>query len=93
MNLQTPKSKRECIICDHLLSTHYIKKALFSVTIEVKTCQGNLNIIWEKGYGGRRIGCGMVGEEVFQEIRITIVKSIKIEMKCEVVIIYFKNWI
>ena len=35
----------------------------------------------------------MVGEEVFQEIRITIVKSIKIEMKCELVIIYFKNWI
>ena len=66
---------------------------MFSVTIEVKTCQRNLSIIWGKGCGGGRISCGMVGEEVFQEIRITIVKSIKIVMECEVVIIYFKNWI
>lgn len=46
---------------------------------------------WRERLG--RTNYDMVGEEICQEIRRTVVKSTKIEMKYGVVIIYFKNWI
>lgn len=46
--------------------------------------------MWERERFGRA-DSDVVGEEICQKIRITVVKSTKIEMKCAVVIIYFKN--
>lgn len=53
----------------------------------VKTCQGNWNRIGGKGCDrGKGLGelttYDMVGEEICQDIRIMVVKSTKIEMKC-----------
>lgn len=46
--------------------------------------------MWERERFGRA-DSDVVREEICQKIRITVVKSTKIEMKCGVVIIYFKN--